>query len=587
MNNITYFPFERNRYFFGKLLTVGDFEAEQRYINDKRRLINRLLHGTGVVCGLGVVRVDEMEISVDAGVALDSTGREIVVDKPVKKSLNAIDNFSALKEARARVVYLCIEYAEETREPVHTIASDGGSAEGVDYNKIGEGYRLYLTDKAPNPSFIGMGGLSRQVSTLYQDDFVRVTQVLPRYVRSGDEFEYELLVERSGGGRSLFMEFDIALECAQTLEGKRALHVRFDEAESEKASVHTRRFALRASNAAPNAMVFSIAPTAFVIRTGGIQRVAEAIPHTRVELCEGDVGDAIKGAYYRTALDDVTGGSLQQPIVLAKMSLITAVGQTYIIDDLTPMPFGQHILGDVVTSLIDQNRERQLDRLERGMLELRQASPASGGSGGTAQIRTNAAGMLEISVRGLKAGDIVHSEEIAHGLGLGNAFITVGQQEGDREGRRLVFGDPLLFQGFEVLNAHVADLAVVTYPDRGTFRVAARLSALAFESMPLRVHWCAYRDPSESKHDVVAKAVFLSPDLVRLEPRQSFVFEPRVRGIESQKCVFSVVGEYSGEIDPSGRYTAPGHKGVYQIVAKSAADPSVYGVAYAIVAKDQ
>ena len=53
MNNANYFPFERNRYFYGKLLTVRDFEVEQRYHCTKRALLNRLVHGAGVVCGLG------------------------------------------------------------------------------------------------------------------------------------------------------------------------------------------------------------------------------------------------------------------------------------------------------------------------------------------------------------------------------------------------------------------------------------------------------------------------------------------------------------------------------------------------------
>ena len=31
MNHDHFFPLERNRYFYGKLLTVRDFEIEQRY----------------------------------------------------------------------------------------------------------------------------------------------------------------------------------------------------------------------------------------------------------------------------------------------------------------------------------------------------------------------------------------------------------------------------------------------------------------------------------------------------------------------------------------------------------------------------
>ena len=59
MNNSNFFPLERNRYFYGKMLTARDFETEQRYFNNKRRLLNRTLYGAGVVCGLGVYRNDD------------------------------------------------------------------------------------------------------------------------------------------------------------------------------------------------------------------------------------------------------------------------------------------------------------------------------------------------------------------------------------------------------------------------------------------------------------------------------------------------------------------------------------------------
>ena len=59
MSNADFFPIERNRYFYGKLLTVRDFEVEQRYARQKSQLLNRLSFGAGVVCGLGVTAVDE------------------------------------------------------------------------------------------------------------------------------------------------------------------------------------------------------------------------------------------------------------------------------------------------------------------------------------------------------------------------------------------------------------------------------------------------------------------------------------------------------------------------------------------------
>ena len=53
MNNLKYYPFERNRYYYGKLLTEQDFIQDQQYYNDKRRLPNRFLHGAGIAAGYG------------------------------------------------------------------------------------------------------------------------------------------------------------------------------------------------------------------------------------------------------------------------------------------------------------------------------------------------------------------------------------------------------------------------------------------------------------------------------------------------------------------------------------------------------
>ena len=67
MTNLSLFPIERNRYFYGKLLTVRDFELEQKYLNDKRRLLNLAIAGPGVVCGLTVSKSDDMTLMLESG----------------------------------------------------------------------------------------------------------------------------------------------------------------------------------------------------------------------------------------------------------------------------------------------------------------------------------------------------------------------------------------------------------------------------------------------------------------------------------------------------------------------------------------
>ncbi len=76
-------PPVRNRYFYGKLLDVFHFEMEQSYMNDKRWLLNRLVSGYGVVCGLNVkLGPDGQSVVVSPGMAIDKCGREIMVCQP-------------------------------------------------------------------------------------------------------------------------------------------------------------------------------------------------------------------------------------------------------------------------------------------------------------------------------------------------------------------------------------------------------------------------------------------------------------------------------------------------------------------------
>jgi hypothetical protein len=53
---------ERPHFFTGQLLTADDLQAEQDYFRGKSRLHHRLLHGWGIVSGLGV--------SIDQGATL-------------------------------------------------------------------------------------------------------------------------------------------------------------------------------------------------------------------------------------------------------------------------------------------------------------------------------------------------------------------------------------------------------------------------------------------------------------------------------------------------------------------------------------
>jgi hypothetical protein len=72
----------RPHFFAGQLLDAATLQAEQDYHREKHRRHNRMLHGSGIVSGLGVHIEPTSEggrIIVDPGYAIDRYGEEIAV----------------------------------------------------------------------------------------------------------------------------------------------------------------------------------------------------------------------------------------------------------------------------------------------------------------------------------------------------------------------------------------------------------------------------------------------------------------------------------------------------------------------------
>lgn len=139
--------FERNRYFYGKPMTVSDFEAEQRYLVGKHRYINRLVHGAGVLCGLQVTlpagfNAERPTVEVAEGAALDCCGNLIINSR--SSTVEIKGDFDP-----GSVNYLFIKYAECSKQPV-MLAANGSSCEEVCcYNRIQETFEIVAGTTAP------------------------------------------------------------------------------------------------------------------------------------------------------------------------------------------------------------------------------------------------------------------------------------------------------------------------------------------------------------------------------------------------------------------------------------------------------
>jgi hypothetical protein len=130
----------RNNYFEGKRLTADSFRVEQKYLVERRHLLNRAIHGWGVVYGYGITAVPPDDpkksfacrLKIRPGLALDKCGREllqteksikvdddlIILDKELR-SLDKRERQTAFSEAGPRACWLIsVHYAEQYTGPV-------------------------------------------------------------------------------------------------------------------------------------------------------------------------------------------------------------------------------------------------------------------------------------------------------------------------------------------------------------------------------------------------------------------------------------------------------------------------------------
>jgi hypothetical protein len=152
----------RNRFYVGKRLTPDALRIEQRFLNERRHLINRAMHGHGVVYGFAVDAMPPAKYEVDRehemttgrlrigpGVAIDEVGRELVLtgnlDLPFG-SLILLDvdgkRTNRLHRLKGNCWKLRAHYAEQDRDPVSV--GDGCGCNSTQWDRVCETVRFSL-----------------------------------------------------------------------------------------------------------------------------------------------------------------------------------------------------------------------------------------------------------------------------------------------------------------------------------------------------------------------------------------------------------------------------------------------------------
>lgn len=584
MKNLKFFPFERNRYFYGKLLSVDDFQTEQRYMNDKRRVLNRILHGTGVVCGMQVVEVDDLTISLETGLALDFAGREIVVSKPLTKRLSAIegfDKYSTLEEDH-QDLYLCIVYDEQEEEMVHNITGVSGQQE--EYNKYIEGYRLFVTEQEPEQEGDQITALYEHTSTIFQGNGIRIRQRVPKYIRHDTEAEIVITVEKTDQLNPVAFSYQMRMSCVEQA-GNDVMTISFDEKNFTSSSIYSFKQKVKAKPVKNSRGYFELVPDSFNL-TIGQDTIKEFVQgRYLVDITDIGIPETIMRNYYDMAMEDFFRDPYGQAIYLARLQVIRA-GNTYVISRIENLPYKQYVWSNMLSGVLETLRLRQqslpaaIGRPQIVNIQQNTVPPAREMIGQGRQVNTGST-IIDLGIGGI-SGQRFYSEEIIHGLGLGEVFITLGLAKGVQDGNQVIYGDQGIFE--EKICPRI-EMAAKVNMNRGSFVIGIKCLEQV-EAKRLRIYWMAAKDGAMQLQDDSMVTLSVRPDIINLQLREGHYFEAVKENEVCGHIRWSVKDAEGGTIDENGYYTAPNQPGVYEIVAQDMEDDHLRATAYVIVREE-
>ncbi len=130
---------KRPIYFPGKVLTESDLRAEQVYFLRKLQRHNRLLHGWGVVEGLGLTikgTGTRTSVVLASGYAIDRQGNELILNTPVSV---AVDNIPSPS-------YVVLEYIERPTDIVSAVVGDEGTQASFSAEGVAVSFAVVLSD---------------------------------------------------------------------------------------------------------------------------------------------------------------------------------------------------------------------------------------------------------------------------------------------------------------------------------------------------------------------------------------------------------------------------------------------------------
>ncbi|MCT4593120.1 MAG: hypothetical protein N4A57_02440 [Anaeromicrobium sp.] len=604
MSNFKIYPFQKNKYFYGKLLTVRDFELEQKFNDEKRYMLNRLLYGSGIVSGLKVVMIDEQTISIEPGIAIDQLGREIVVPSPITQKLSLINGFDNNNYSKS--LYLCLGYKESGKERVHAVAGGLGESQEINqYNRVQEGYEVLIKEKVEDSYLKKNIDISYKSFIVYENSEVIVKMKHPSFLNPGEVFEVYTIIEKKRKNIKVDLDFKVNSLGAKSVDetDEDGFKVHFKELIDGNNMFYQIKSLVIANNKIGDEWSFQIPKEEFIIKIENEKDTIGEDLKSLFSITEENKKERLLKEYNDHTIDHTIDRGSFDYIYLGKIDIIH-VGSTYLIKKIIHVPFNQYIYNnnqiknlaminsdsaafnistDVKTDIVDCNETPDVNinynhKLNQFKFDFKMPR-------NQLIFENIVTGTVDIQINdNFKFGKNMVSEEIYHGLGLGPVYIHAGIEEGYEDNisdeERIYYGASEVFYKTQFeSDATTYSLGTLVYPKKGSFRIGIRLQS-AKRGKTIRLRWWAYKNLSAIDQKKHVK-VIINPSEILLDKGQLFQFSGIVHGNEGDDLVWSIEDENGGTIDEFGLYTAPEVEGIYKIKAVSKSDSTKF--AYGIV----
>lgn len=565
------------------MLSSGDFQIEQSYHNNKRRFMNQMMYGRGIVCGLNVYNLDDLSLMVDSGVAIDAYGREIVIENTVIRKLSAVQGFDELETTKAS---LCIKYEEQ---PVHGIYASTQEGNEYEFNHVDETYELYLVDaEKTDQSFEMESEFLLKGELIHQIEYTLELSV-PAVVCMGKFAKILLtLTKKTANDTRFSYEGTLQMPMFTTLDGKHEINIFLEDNSLEEGDTLVREIWVKVQNVVTEEAKLIMKPDS--VRASISEIEIETEQNFMLTLIIADINP-------RELVDRELGKtSLEMRSLSGKADFVK----------LADIDFERTDSGCVIKKIEEKKVKKFIEVPSDGAVRNEYLGYYAMYSPSERVVQAQipqqklikehekeryASGYFEITL-GKKArkGETFYSGEILHHLGKGDIYVTVGLESKeeypyiDKDITTVIYGNEDIFKNSDKLPSIATAVKVLN--EKGTFIAGVRFLK-DYEAVVLRCKWVAVKiGGQESSDDLYGNGtgyITTAKPTIVLSPGEVCFIPVKFVNMESCHLCYELSEKDTGTISEDGVYYASTQAGVYEISIFCANNPLICTYVYAVV----